>query len=243
MKRAFFVLCLLIFLYPSRAAIPFIVAPNDSENVEGNSASGVPFHIGNNSIRYQQVFDSSQFTSFGPDPWRIEGISLRIDMRPWGGSSFGATLTNIQLNLSTTSAEPDSLSPVFALNVGADDTIVFSPGALEMTAGLSPFTEPQPFRAHIVFSQPFIYDPTRGNLLLDVRNFAGGDTTFFDAVDTTNDPVSSVWALSANALSGTLETKGLVVRFVANPIPEPGTLALFILGVVALAATVVRRRN
>lgn len=222
-----------VFVATVHGAVSSIVVPNDHQNTEGNSLTGGPFNTGTNTMRYQQVFDSSQFSSFGSDPWRISGFSLRIDTGPLS-ESFFSTLTNIQVNLSTTTLEPDSLSPVFAMNVGADDRVVFGPGQTSIFGGYSPFMSPQIFDVNIVFSQQFIYDPAFGNLLLDVRNFGGGRTTLFDAVDTLGDPTSSVFALPVGSTTGTLTTRGLVIRFVANPVPEPQTLGLLTVGTVAL---------
>jgi hypothetical protein len=235
MKSPAILFCVLVVLRAAPAAIPLIVVPNNLENTEGNSGSYMPFHIGNNSMRFQQVFDASQFSSFGSDTWRIGAVSFRVDSTPGGGGGpFTSTLTNIQLSLSTTTLGPDSLSPVFAQNIGSDEKIVFGPRSVSLSSGFSPMSAPQLFEIHFFFNdRPFIYNPTNGNLLLDVRNFAGGLTTFFDAVDVTNDVTSSVWALSANALTGMIDTKGLVVQFEANPIPEPGTLALTALGTIA----------
>jgi hypothetical protein len=232
MKSLLILFSVLVALRATPAANPLIVVPNNLENTEGNSGSFFPFDIGTNSMRYQQVFDASQFTSQGSTPWRITGISFRIDMTPFGGGPFNSTLTNIQVNLSTTVMEPDSLSPVFAANVGLDDKAVYGPAPRAINSSFSPFMSPQAFGAHIYFSTtPFIYDPAQGNLLLDVRNFDGGLTTFFDAVDVTNDVTSSVWALSSSALSGTVETRGLITEFVANPVPEPATLTLVALSI------------
>jgi len=214
-----------------------IVVPNDRQNAEGNSGGHVPFHIGTNSARYQQVFDSSQFSSLRPEGEWITGLLFRVDSTPGGGGGpFTSTLTNIQLSLSTTTLGPDSLSPVFAQNVGSNEKIIFGPRSVSLSSGFSPMSSPQTFQIGIFFEDnPFFYNPQLGNLLLDVRNFAGGTTTFFDGVLSANDVVSSVWALSSAASSGVLDTKGLIVEFVNQPVPEPATLTLVALGIMGFA--------
>ena len=53
---------------------------------------------------------------------------------------------------------------------------------------------------------PFFYDPSLGNLLLDVRNFGGGATTYFDSVDEFSDGVSRVATFSeGNVTSSTAD--------------------------------------
>jgi hypothetical protein len=106
------------------------------------------------------------------------------------GRRFRATLADVQINLSTTSVADDALSLTFADNVGADDTVVFSsPLPLQSRSRGS---NPKNFDIVINLTTPFFYDPAMGNLLLDVRNFGGGKTTFFDSVHAGGDGVSRV---------------------------------------------------
>ena len=99
---------------------------------------------------------------------------------------------NIRINLSTTSQVPDGLSNTFAENVGADDTVVFN-GALPLSSAVTgPDGGPKAFDIVITLQTPFWYDPTAGNLLLDVRNFEAAATTSVDAEMTEGDPISHV---------------------------------------------------
>jgi hypothetical protein len=98
-----------------------VVVPNGLANVDGNSNNTFPFHNGGSSMRYQQVFDGA---AFGSSPITITGIAFRPDLG--AGDAFTSTISNIQINLSTTSRSPDNLSTTFANNVGADDTVVRS---------------------------------------------------------------------------------------------------------------------
>jgi hypothetical protein len=82
------------------------------------------------------------------------------------------------------------LSATFANNVGADDTVVFS-GPLSLSSAFTgPSAGPKDFDIVITLQTPFLYDPSAGNLLLDVRNFSGGTTIQFDAEASDSDPVS-----------------------------------------------------
>src|SRR5207249_8841041 len=106
-----------------------------------------------------------------------------------------STLPDIQIDLSTTSAGDDGLSTTYANNVGADDTVVFTRGALTLSSAFTgPPDGPKDFDIIITLTTPFLYNPALGNLLLDVRNFGGGFTTVLDAVpNQTGDGVSPVW--------------------------------------------------
>src|SRR5678815_4864698 len=77
-------------------------------------------------------------------------------------------ITSLQINLSTTSKGPDGLSTVFSENIGANETVVFGPRPARFGPG-SPLPE-----YTFQLDEPFFYDPSAGNLLMDVRNFSGG---------------------------------------------------------------------
>src|SRR5688572_29948313 len=171
-----------------------LVVPNDLSASEGNDGNGFPFSIQGAqipSMRYQQVYGSSQFTALSASGEFITEIRFRPDAT--NGSPFSATLPDIQINLSTTAAAPDGLSATFANNVGVDNTLVFSRGPLATSSGFTgPAGGPKTFDMVITLTTPFFYNPTRGNLLLDVRNFGGGATTNFDSATTTGDSISRV---------------------------------------------------
>ena len=87
----------------------------------------------NPNHRSQQVYAGSQF---GTGVVAVTQIRFRPDY--YYGNAFTATVSNIQINLSTTPRNPDGLSTTFAQNVGIDDTVVFN-GALTIS---SQFTGP-----------------------------------------------------------------------------------------------------
>lgn len=206
-----------------------LVVPNNMEAVYGNSSASVPFHMAlGNSARYQQVYDASEFSSFGPGGGLITHLAFRVDNG--SGASFDTIIPDIQINLSTTSRTPDGLSTVFAENIGLDNTIVYERGALSI--GSSGPGNPAAWEVVIPLSTAFYYQPSAGNLLLDVRNFAGGMTSFFDGRELIGDSVSSVYAFtgdgsgSVGSLSGNRLTFGFANLIQFTPVPEPGTLGL-----------------
>jgi hypothetical protein len=199
-----------------------VVIPNELENVEGDINNAFPFNItpifGANSMRYQQLYEASDFGLLtGPE------LVTQIAFRPDGefGGNFASTLTDIQVNLSTTSASA-ALSNVFANNVGPDESVVYS-GALSLSSNsIGPIGGPKEFDIVITLQTPFLYDPTAGNLLLDVRNFDGGATVQFDAVlfSATPDAVSRAYTIVADGVfdpSGNADTAGLVTKFITTP--------------------------
>jgi hypothetical protein len=221
-----------------------VVSPSTQTNVEGDTDNGFPFNLsnfaGDTSMRYQQVYAASQFSSVGSN-MEITGITFRPDAT--FGAAYSSTLSNIRIDLSTTSAPANALSTTFANNIGSDDKIVFS-GALSTSSSFTgPAAGPKNFDIHINFTTPFVYNPANGNLLLEVLNFAGGGTTQFDADQSSHDSLGSrLFAINdANATTGTQSSIVLITQFDFVPaappaaVPEPSTFALLALGGGALA--------
>lgn len=200
-----------LFAVSSNAA--FVAVPNSLEIGDGNSASSAPFNVRTNTVRYQEVFAASQFESVAPLGGQITDLWFRPDIEFGGG--FNTTLLDIEIRLSTTPRGPDTLSLNFSENVGADEAVVVGRGPLFLSSGGGTTF----FNIHIALSRPFFYNPQAGHLLMEVRNLGGGNTTFFDAVNTAGDSVSSVVALS-NRDDTSLLTAGLVTGFGITPVSE-----------------------
>jgi hypothetical protein len=197
-------------------------------------------------MRYQQVFAASQFSGAMP----IGQLALRnanFDPQP-----FTDTIASVEISLSTVAANPDQLSTTFANNIGADNTEVYD-GALT----LSSTNAAGPGNTHvfdvlITFQRTFYYDPSQGNLLLEVKNNSGTsrqsyffDGIFFDAANVVGDSVSRVigpeFNPNATATSGTADSLGLIIRF--DSVPEPSSLCLTGLGVALFAWRRLRPRS
>lgn len=223
-------------------AIPLqYVVPNNLANVEGNTS--VNDFLNASSFRMQMVFDASQFGGLGSGPG-ISNLVTSIAFRLDGGSAntvasfFGGS----SVTLSTTLKSPDSLSPVFAENVGSDAVTIFN-GAIGFGTTLVPGAMPQPFHDSVLATAPFYYFPSQGNLLVDIRA-RSGQVLFPGALDAQaalGDPVSRVFAADEVLTSGTIDSLGLVTRFNIAVIPEPATWSLLVMGLTLTA--LVRRRK
>ena len=224
-------LLLLGAINPAHAVVPTVVVPNSARTVEGNANNSYPFNItpfGLPSQRYQQLYAASQFGG--------GGLITQIIFRPdaFAGHAFTSTLSDIQIDLAYSSAPDDGLSTTYANNITAGDTIVFARGPLTLSSAFTgPPAGPKDFDIIITLTTPFLYNPALGNLLLDVRNFGGGTTTFFDAAFTTGDGSSRLFNSDVNSGTGSTDTEALVTGFVI--VPEPGTAMLLAGGGTLLA--------
>ncbi|MBC7781859.1 MAG: VPLPA-CTERM sorting domain-containing protein [Proteobacteria bacterium] len=238
-----------------------VVAPNALEFAPGNAQSPAPFNFyGSSGSRTQMVYSSSFFQTSGP-------LSINeILFRPFPGFApsgfFGDTLniSNVTVQLSTTSRLDEAGTPLaatFASNVGANVQTVYS-GALSITTAATAGPTAA-FDYRIALQSAFAYDPSQGNLLLDVLIPDGAVVSgpgllgfgTFDNVNTANDGVYSVNNIgSGSALSGTANTAGAIAKFLGETpgpgvavIPVPAALPLMLSGLIGLGIFARRKQQ
>ena len=204
-----------------------VVIPNVLLTQQGDTGNLLPI-LSPSPIRYQQVFDHTQFGTFAAGGEYITQIAFRVHSP---GIPFTAAISSLQVNLSTTAKAVDALSSTFAANVGADDTVVFPHASVQFSTSVAgPIDGPQAFDLVITFPTPFHYDPAQGNLLVDIRNASGAthdpaNDQEIDATSTAGDATSRVYNLGdVNAASAgmtgssfQMDTLGAVMRFVSTP--------------------------
>jgi hypothetical protein len=212
------------FLVLVCSADTIIEVPRRPDPITGNApetSTFVPFLINNSGVtemRYQQVYAASAFSNVAPQCIYITRLGPRLSFSDPPRVAW--TIRNMQINLSTTQRSVDDLSLNFAENVGPDDTEVFGPGQHDFSGdgALQPLL--------ITLEKPFRYNPTSGNLLLDVRIFdASGpiDTRWpaLDAQDTNNDSVSAVSATNVMAeVAGSAGTVGFYTLIQFSGVPS-----------------------
>jgi len=233
-------LLLLLSLGLSKVSAQPVVVPNANEFVEGDGFNSFPFNTFK-QIRYQQIYESTQFLQCG----NIIQLKFRLDE---DRSGFNSTIPDILIQLSTTTTTPATLSSTFASNIGPNVTTVFN-GELTLSAA-DCGSIPCPFDIMINLRTPFNYDPSQGNLLLDVtKQESLFINTFYDAVENATSITRRVFNVGdATAETGTVDDTGLVTQFVCEvptsvpTLSEWGLIAMAgILGIVGLM--VMRRRK
>jgi extracellular elastinolytic metalloproteinase len=185
------------------------VVPGSLANTEANDNNGFPFNLGGQfvaSMRYQQAYDHTQFVSAGT----ITAIRFRRDGSQFG-QPFSTTGLDLKINLGYSAVAFGALSNTFANNVGAGTTTVVD-GLVDLSS--SGTGTPNPFDIVINLTTPFFYDPSKGDLLMDVFARNAKTTAQFDATDGSQLlGAKRDWATDVNATSGIADTRVLVTRF------------------------------
>jgi hypothetical protein len=179
-----------------------------------NGANVFPFggpYLSNPGTDYQEAYASTNFS--GPE--LITGIDF-FQAAGFTGTIYSGTYT---LSLSIISANIGSLSSTnLASNIGSDNK-VFDAVVL---SGAAP--------AKLIFTgTPFLYDPSQGNLLLNISiaGGSGGSGVAFQDNEGVGTSVARYQNFGLNNGAGW----GLVTQFDSTSqgpaVPEPGTLSLF----------------
>src|SRR6266566_5958929 len=127
MRALLYSICLLYSVLTDAAQV---TVPSEVAKVEGNENTAFPFGVtpsfGIPSMRYQQVYDASEFAALSAEGEFITTIYFRVDTDT--GHNFTCVIRDMQINLSTTQNSPDGLRTNFTQNVGTDDTVVWNRG-------------------------------------------------------------------------------------------------------------------
>ena len=149
-----------------------LVVPANLANVEGPGSSADLTA----AVREQDVYGASYFPT---QTIVITGIRFRPEVNQGGGQAFTNTISDIQFSLSSTTNAPYQLSSIFADNIGTNVTTVFS-GSLPLSSQYAgPAAGPKAFDMVVNFTTPFVYNPSSGNLLLDIQDFSGEATSHY----------------------------------------------------------------
>ncbi len=181
-----------------------VVVPNHLAKVEGNQNNIYPFHIAAlaiPSMRYQQIYARTEFSEGGI----VDKIRFRQDTTE--GRPFSSSGIDVQINLGYSARGIPDAAPVFADNIGKGYVTVFD-GLLSLSSAAST-QSPRLFDITINVEDLFYYDPTQGDLLLDIRVRNSASTTRFDLADSAQQSSTiRIVARDVNAPSGNVGLSG-----------------------------------
>ena len=135
-----------------------LVLPASHAALEGTTSTNVPFGR-SSAVRVQQVYDAMLFSG----PRSITALSFRID----GMATAAQKQVDCEIRMSTTARPLTQTSPTFALNRGANETVVRSRRLLTLPAS-GTAAQPSPFLPQIALDAPFAYDPAQGSLCVEI---------------------------------------------------------------------------
>jgi hypothetical protein len=212
-------------------AVVFSQRPAAADFIVGGVGNDNLFPFGTSTFytgEYQQLYASSLF----PGPFTITGLgfaSVKIQ-------SPGSETLNLTVGLSTSASSLSAPSGTYASNEGADFTTVFN-GPITFT-GLNNGT----FDLMIPVT-PFHYDPSKGNLLLDVvagsSSGAGIASFAFGPINTVS-RIYNTGGIPGPTTVGVGE--GLLTLIITAAVPEPSSITALAIGAVCVVGWIHRSR-
>jgi hypothetical protein len=205
--------------------------PPGFEKVEGNGGSIVSFTSAA-EVRVEQISTPSLFPVLPSSSgvFRFSELSFRFDSGGGFPGSDNATFQNIQIYLSTSPAEfPSGFSVDMDRNHLNDKILVFNSGTT--IQGQIPIQGPADFDIRFPFTNPYDYDPRKGNLVMEIRKY--GADAFSHSIDEQGFVSDS--RLFVGLLDGSFnEALGdiaLISQFTYSIVPEPTPGVLILTGV------------
>ena len=196
-----------------------IVSPNAWADVEaeGGPAGAAP------DGRFQHVYPSADFGNLPLGNRRLTGIAYRPD----GSQSqpVNVTFGDVLIRLSTTSKAVGGSSTAYDENWGTDLTTVLAGPVTYSSANSGPEGGPKDFDILLGFQTPFVYNPEKGNLLIDVvwHDQSAGPHTYDFIVDAQPTVTEFIWSYTDDLMSS-FQAGGYPTQFTF--IPEPATALL-----------------
>ena len=219
---------------PAAAAYIYTPGPDYERTREGNSGNLI--FVRDEPVREQFFFGASMF---GTEPIQLNGIAFRWDAavynhKPQGTFEMGP---DFAIRFDTLGG---ARSRTFANNLTAPVTVMSGRHSIPWVISAPNDVHKTDWGVVLNFDTPYVYDPSKGALVMDIFipkqvvygyfDFVAGNPNLRRLLDQSED---------GTAITGFAETLGPVARFdVSTPavVPEPTSWALMILGFGATGA-------
>ena len=192
-----------------------LVSPSQFANSESHdSLPPIPGGAG----RAQFLFEATDFSSLVGPHWITQ-----FAWRPDGSQTTDtvtATSERVLFRMSTTEKTVGNMSMTYANNIGSDEQVVlqFDEPQATTVPVLGPDGGPKEFTIFDALETPFLYDPSKGNLLLDME-LVSGSTLPADNVATPSNTLTTKWiAGPLNAPRAFKQFGGIVTQFTFVPV-------------------------
>mgnify|MGYP003643007402 CR=1 FL=1 len=213
-----------------------LVLPSHADVADGHHAVSLPF--GSAGFRTQLVVDAAAIAPAGAV---LQELRLRADRTSL--PLVGSTIPNVVVSLSHTNRTVGNLDVSFANNVTAATTVVFQ-GSVGLPGHTDGFAGPMPWDITVPFGQPFVFDVTQGNLLIDIvannpagrapsfwldaMEAGGAATSFGEGGDVSSGDNLGLLVATGNSLDPRLITLGRTIDYITTLSfsNSPGVLAL-----------------
>ncbi len=189
--------------------------------------------------RMQQLYSSTFFS----DPVLINKISFFADnVGVWNGSATW------QLSISTSDKRVTAQDPGTFGNGGLSRSFDENVGPDEVVFDNQTFSGNVPFGQRVSFIGSFTYDPSFGDLLIDLQLVSGETTRSFGVVtrSLSQSPDATTYGLIATNTGGNnCSSDGclqMLTEFEVSPVPIPAAAWLFASGLIGLVGLARRRR-
>ncbi|PIE24336.1 MAG: hypothetical protein CSA62_03380 [Planctomycetota bacterium] len=148
-----------LFLAALLSAQTRAVLPAAFAQQEGESFTSIPFGR-SSSVHVQHYYEGRLFAG--------KGTLIAVGFRPDGGKSFAKKGVELEIRCSSSAKRATGLSRFFVSNLNQDLATVFKRRILNLPIVASS-PGPRTFSLRFFFDSPFVYDPKKGGLLIDLR--------------------------------------------------------------------------
>jgi hypothetical protein len=216
------ILILLAFLTSAYGQGRFLVIPQESEHIKGDTG-WVAF-----TPIFQQLIGPSEFPVGEGEFIRITAIAFRREDMASG--LYQGIVPKIEFWMSTNPRPLGDTKQFPGENYGPDRQLVFSAENVNVSARPASEGVPPPFDFRFELTNPYAYRGAFGNLVIDGQFSTSGSRPDFDGKSLTPDRARFV-SFGPGPFGGSewhVDSSSLVTQFEYEIVPEPSILALIV---------------